>query len=107
MTKERERWTDAEHASFLEALRIHGRAWRSIEGAPYSPAFRDPSPRDGSASISRCTMYWRIMSMAALGLGVDVRSVLRAGSKVTAVVVMSLLLLGILSYTLIVILASA
>ena len=32
ITKQRERWTDAEHALFLEALREHGRAWRRIEG---------------------------------------------------------------------------
>ena len=42
-----------------------------------------------------------IMSMAALGLGVDVRSVLCAGTKVTSVVVLSLLVLCVLSYILI------
>lgn len=42
-----------------------------------------------------------IMSMAALGLGVDVRSVLRAGSKVTSAVVLSLVVLCVLSYLLI------
>lgn len=36
ITKQRERWTDAEHQLFLEALREHGRAWRKIEGAPTS-----------------------------------------------------------------------
>jgi uncharacterized integral membrane protein (TIGR00698 family) len=38
------------------------------------------------------------VSMAALGLGVDVRSVARAGVRVTAAVVLSLSVLGMLSY---------
>jgi uncharacterized integral membrane protein (TIGR00698 family) len=38
-----------------------------------------------------------IISMAALGLGVDVRSVLQAGGRVTAAVVLSLIVLGGLS----------
>lgn len=45
-----------------------------------------------------------IMSMAALGLGVDVRSVLRAGKQVTSVVVLSLLVLAAISYALILLL---
>jgi len=48
-----------------------------------------------------------IMSMAALGLGVDVRSVLRAGKQVTSVVVLSLLVLAGISYGLIMLLAIA
>ena len=39
--------------------------------------------------------------MAALGLGVDVRTVARAGGRVTAAVVLSLLVLGAISLTLI------
>ncbi|XP_071693756.1 protein REVEILLE 1-like [Rutidosis leptorrhynchoides] len=31
ITKQRERWTQEEHKKFIEALRIHGRAWRRIE----------------------------------------------------------------------------
>lgn len=41
------------------------------------------------------------MSMAALGLGVDARAVLRAGGKVTATVVVSLAGLGLISWGLI------
>jgi len=42
-----------------------------------------------------------VMSMAALGLGVDVRSVVRAGYRVTAVVVVSLVTLFAISFALI------
>ena len=31
ISKQRERWTDSEHAAFLEALQTYGRAWRKIE----------------------------------------------------------------------------
>ena len=42
-----------------------------------------------------------VMSMAALGLGVDVRSVARAGYRVTAVVVLSFVTLSVISFVLI------
>jgi uncharacterized membrane protein YadS len=41
------------------------------------------------------------MSMAALGLGVDVRSVTQAGARVAGVVVLSLLFLFVISFILI------
>ena len=47
-----------------------------------------------------------IVSMAALGLGVDVRVVARAGGRVTAAVVMSLLVLAAISLALILALAA-
>lgn len=31
ITKQREKWTEAEHEKFLEALKLYGRAWRRIE----------------------------------------------------------------------------
>jgi uncharacterized membrane protein YadS len=42
-----------------------------------------------------------IVSMAALGLSVDIRSVAQAGPRVTATVVLSLLALGVISLGLI------
>ncbi|MDY7577997.1 putative sulfate exporter family transporter [Herbaspirillum sp. RTI4] len=47
------------------------------------------------------TSFLTIMSMAALGLGVDVRTVWKAGARVTAVAVLSFLLLAAMSLSLI------
>jgi uncharacterized membrane protein YadS len=42
-----------------------------------------------------------VISMAALGLGVDVRAVSKAGGPVTITVILSLMALGSVSYALI------
>ena len=57
-----------------------------------------PSMLDAAATASSVLT---IMAMAALGVGVDARSVARAGARVTVVVVASLLALGAISLTLI------
>jgi uncharacterized integral membrane protein (TIGR00698 family) len=62
----------------------------------------DLIPHGMLAPVQAAAKLLTVMSMAALGLGVDVRSVLRAGRAVTLVVVLSLLVLGIISYGLIV-----
>ncbi len=51
--------------------------------------------------LSGISNWLTIVSMAALGLGVDVRSVARAGPRVTAVVSLSLVVLGVVSWVLI------
>lgn len=51
--------------------------------------------------------FLTIMSMAALGLGVDARSVMRAGGRVAAVVILSLLVLAAVSFSLITLLGIA
>ncbi len=48
--------------------------------------------------FAQASNWLTVVSMAALGLGVDVRSVARAGPRVTAVVTLSLLALGILAW---------
>jgi uncharacterized integral membrane protein (TIGR00698 family) len=53
------------------------------------------------APASQTASGLTIISMAALGLGVDIRSVARAGARVASVVTLSLVALGILSIGLI------
>lgn len=56
------------------------------------------------APIGRIATLLTVISMAALGLGVDVRTVAKAGGRVTAAVVVSLLGLGAISLTLLTVL---
>jgi len=51
--------------------------------------------------IAITATIFTVISMAALGLGVDVRTVSRAGVPVTVTVILSLLALGTVSFTLI------
>jgi uncharacterized integral membrane protein (TIGR00698 family) len=51
--------------------------------------------------INRVAAFLTIVSMAALGLGVDVRTVARAGFRVTTVAALSLIVLGAISLLLI------
>ena len=57
-------------------------------------------PTAAIAPIGRVATLLTVVSMAALGLGVDVRTVAKAGGRVTAAVVLSLLGLGAISLTL-------
>lgn len=53
------------------------------------------------APIAEAATIFTVISMAALGLGVDVRTVSRAGAPVTITVILSLLALGSVSFLLI------
>ncbi|WP_244490973.1 YeiH family protein [Paramesorhizobium deserti] len=53
------------------------------------------------APIEKASTFLTVISMAALGLGVDVRTVARAGGRVTLAAVLSLFALGAVSYALI------
>ncbi len=57
-------------------------------------------PTAAIAPIGRIATLLTVVSMAALGLGVDVRTVAKAGGKVTTAVVLSLLGLGAISMSL-------
>jgi uncharacterized integral membrane protein (TIGR00698 family) len=58
-------------------------------------------PTEALAPIGYLATIFTVISMAALGLGVDVGAVSRSGGPVTATVVLSLLALGAVSYVLI------
>ena len=53
------------------------------------------------APIAQAASLLTVVSMAALGLGTDMRVVAKAGGRVTAAVILSLLVLGLISFGLI------
>lgn len=57
-------------------------------------------PNAAIAPIGRVATLLTVVSMAALGLGVDVRTVAKAGGRVTAAVILSLLGLAAISVAL-------
>jgi uncharacterized integral membrane protein (TIGR00698 family) len=57
-------------------------------------------PASAIGPIGRAATLLTVVSMAALGLGVDLRAVARAGGRVTAAVILSLLALGSISLAL-------
>lgn len=59
-----------------------------------SAGFIPASMADHASTVAG---FLTVLAMAALGLGVDIRSVARAGLRVTATVVLSLLSLGVIS----------
>jgi uncharacterized integral membrane protein (TIGR00698 family) len=66
-------------------------------------AFRSANliPAAWLPAIGAAATFLTVISMAALGLGVDVRTVSRAGARVTLTVILSLLALGTVSFALI------
>jgi uncharacterized membrane protein YadS len=65
----------------------------------------DLIPTAALARIATTSTIFTVISMAALGLGVDVRTVSKAGAPVTTTVILSLLALGSVSFILIRLLA--
>jgi uncharacterized integral membrane protein (TIGR00698 family) len=61
----------------------------------------DLVPQVMLAPMAAMASFFTVVSMAALGLGTDLRSVARAGVRVTATVALSLLVLGFISFGLI------
>ncbi|WP_042691478.1 YeiH family protein [Azospirillum sp. B506] len=61
----------------------------------------DLIPQVALPAMEHAATLLTVVSMAALGLGVDVRTVARAGGRVTAAVILCLLVLGAISLTLI------
>ena len=58
-------------------------------------------PAAALAPIAQMATILTVISMAALGLGVDIRTVTRAGGRVTATVILSLLALALVSFALV------
>jgi uncharacterized membrane protein YadS len=58
-------------------------------------------PAPALAPIGETATILTVISMAALGLGVDVRTLFKAGVPVTATVVLSLVTLGAVSFALV------
>ena len=58
-------------------------------------------PADALAPIGSAATILTIIAMAALGMGVDVRTVSKAGGAVTITVVLSLIALGLMSFALV------
>ena len=58
-------------------------------------------PTAALAPIAGTATFLTVVAMAALGLGVDVRTVARAGAPVVATTILSLLALGVVSYALV------
>jgi uncharacterized integral membrane protein (TIGR00698 family) len=67
----------------------------------------DLLPQASLQPIGSAANTLTIISMAALGLTVDIRAVAKAGPRVTSTVILSLLALGVVSYALIVLLKVA
>ena len=66
---------------------------------------QDARPEEGCISvlapIGSAATILTIIAMAALGMGVDVRTVSKAGGPVTITVVLSLIALGLMSFALV------
>ncbi|WP_413990303.1 YeiH family protein [Labrys okinawensis] len=67
----------------------------------------DLLPQASLQPIASASNTLTIVSMAALGLTVDIRAVAKAGPRVTSTVILSLLVLGVISYALIMLLKVA
>ena len=94
---------DAPGASRPAAPPVHHLVPWFIQGFLVLIALRslDLIPQVALVPMGHAATLLTVVSMAALGLGVDVRTVARAGGRVTAAVVLSLLMLGAISLGLI------
>ncbi len=94
---------DAPGASRPAAPPVHHLVPWFIQGFLAMIALRsfDLIPQAALVPMGHAATLLTVVSMAALGLGVDVRTVARAGGRVTAAVVLSLLTLGAISLGLI------